>query len=263
MRENYEVIANRRPAVWVTLAGKYPVELGSLQNQTKNLEVLIDWEPDPWVLHQAPTSLLNQMAYLFKNPRYILARDLVPLVSDIFRPGQSFWPDESCLDFKPFGINTWETFLPTDYEFWFWEQVWNREITDRDDIFILASYRTSNDGNGDYLLVDGLDLGVKYHTCALHEYVLNGDILFDGSRNQVNVISDGMTMPQLPKYCLRRRMEANGGSALIQAETPSYNGLLRQEERLLRRESALITFMMEPDQDEEDSWPPVPQPSMN
>jgi len=221
---------------------KYPVGLGSLAEQTKNLEVMIDWEKNAWVLRQAPTSLFNQMAYLFSNSRHVQARNLITVISDVFRPGQTYWPDESQLEFEPFGIDTWETFWPTDYERWFWSLLWGQELNGADRMFLLSSFRTSNDGKGDYLLFDGVHLGLVYHTFGMLEYVLNGDVLFQGNRTQINVVSDGMTSARLPKYCLLDRMAANGRSALIQAETPDYN-LTNWRRSVLHRKGQYTLFV--------------------
>jgi len=202
---------------------KHPVELGSLRDQTRNLEILIDWKENDWVLRQAPTSIFNQMAYLFNNSRYVRARNLITVRGDIFRPGQSYWPDERALPFEPFGIDRWETLRPTRFEFYFWQLLWEEALEHQDKMFRLTSFRTSNDGSGDFLLFDGIHIGGVYHCFSLLEYVLNGDILFMGQRTHLNFMSSGMTAAKRPKYSLLDRLEINGRSAVIAASVPGYN----------------------------------------
>lgn len=202
---------------------KYPIELGGLHDQVETLEVLLDWQKHAWVLRQTPTSLFNQMAYLFGNSRYARMRELITVRGDVFRPGQSYWPDESRLEYQPFGLRKWGMVRPTRFDLYFWSLLWEEPLEAQDRMVRLASYRTHNDGKGDFLLFDGIYVGGVYHCFSLLEYVLDGDSLLMGQRTHLNVMSDGMTAPKQPKYCLVKRQESLGESAIIEAECPNYS----------------------------------------
>lgn len=202
---------------------KCPVELGSLKDQARNMELLVDWKKNSWVLRQAPSNLYNQMAYLLNERRYADMRELIRVDLPYSRPGQSYWPDKDRMPVTTFGINRWERLDPTPEEFWFWELLWEQELADRDRMFRLASYRTRHDGQGDFLLVDGVFLGGVYHCCALLEYMINGDILFLGQRTHLNFMSAGMTAAKQPKYSELTRCEAVGSSAVLTGGAPDYN----------------------------------------
>jgi len=239
----------RHPTTLVSLfdytlmsGNKHPVQMGSLADQTRTMEILLDWRPNAWVLYQAPTNLFNKMAYLLNNSRHVYARDLNTAETIAFRPGQSYWPDESRLDRAPFAIDRWEALQPTPYEFYFWELLWEEPLPHQDKMFRLASFRTANDATGDYLLFDGVYLGGVYHCFSLLEYVLNGDVLFMGQRTHLNFMSSGMTAAKQPKYSLLQRIEAIGDSACIQATAPNYNFADWQRGVLHRRgQYALVT----------------------
>ena len=66
-----------------------------------------------------------------------------------------------------------------------------------DQSFQFASYRSTSDASGDYLLIDGLNGASRnpYHTFALLELRLAGDTLLSGYRNQVITRMDGLVEP--------------------------------------------------------------------
>jgi len=239
----------RHPTTLVSLfdytlmsGNKHPVQMGSLADQTRTTEILLDWRPNAWVLYQAPTNLFHKMAYLLNNSRHVYARNLNTVETIAFRPGQSYWPDESRLEHEPFAIDKWESLRPTPYEFYFWELLWEEPLPHQDKMFRLASFRTTNDAKGDYLLFDGVYLGGVYHCFSLLEYVLNGDILFMGQRTHLNFMSSGMTAAKQPKYSLLERLETIGDSACIQATAPNYNFADWRRSVLHRRgQYALVT----------------------
>ncbi|MBT5606432.1 MAG: hypothetical protein HOJ57_10860 [Lentisphaerae bacterium] len=202
---------------------KQPVVNGSLADQTRIMEILLDWEPNAWVLRQAPTNLFHKMAYLLDEQRYAHLPDLITVNSDLFRPGQTYWPDDQVRGDHPFGMGRWERAQPTRFDTYFWELLWDEPLPDKERMFRISSFRTSNDGNGDFLLFDGVFLGGVYHAFSMLEYVLNGDVLFMGHRTHLNVVSDGMTAAKLPKYARLSRADTCGSSAYISAVIPDYS----------------------------------------
>ena len=205
---------------------KAPVQVGSLQEQARGrIEMLLDWREDAWVLSQAPTSLFNQMAYLFRDARYLRMRDLRRVPSDVFRPGQSYWPDEAALEPAQAPSRQWDVLRLTPEERAWWAEVWQQPLEPTDRMFRLCSYRTANDPRGDFLLFEGIHAGGVHKCFALVEHILNGDVLFMGARTHLNTMSDGMTATRQPRFSVLERAEANGRSALIEARVPDYNGL--------------------------------------
>jgi len=108
-------------------------------------------------------------------------------------------------------------------------------------MFRLASFRTSNDGRGDFLLFEGLHMGGAYRCFALLEYMLRGHALLLGEPTQVGILSDGMTAVCQPNYCLLDRLAANGPSALARARVPGFSAT-DWERTVLHRQGRYTVF---------------------
>ena len=212
------------PFEYTLLSGrKEPLQVGSLHDQVRNLEILLDWKGNSWILRQTPTNLFNQMAYLLNEGRYATMRNLIRVSMPYFRPGRSFWPDKSALPTTPFGIDRWEIWRPTPEEQTFWSLLWEEPLREPERIARAASYRTSNDGRGDFLLLDAVHLGGIYHCFSLLEHVMDGDVLLLGQRTHLGFMSEGMAAAKQPKYALLKRHAAVGHSAAMTGLAPDFS----------------------------------------
>lgn len=179
---------------YMILSGdRKPLENGVLQELLRGQEILISGLVPDANLNSAALDFLNKAAYLTKDGRWITYRERTGLNTDIFRLGQSFWPEDHIKPSLPEDLTGKWTLNPMP------EQMWKR----RNNNFTLQqsfqnmSYRSTADSSGDFILLKGYNGAYRnpYHTFSIIELRLNGETLLKGFNNQVLTSADGMVEP--------------------------------------------------------------------
>ena len=137
---------------------------------------------------------------------------------DIFRLGQSFWPED---DLKPE--------LPTDLvDTWsihpIPEPMWRGRSggLPLEGSFLFGSFRSAPDASGDFILIKGMNGASRnpYHTFVILELRLDGQTVLEGYLNQVLIRADGMVEPEVAMDAALRYRDVVGGSAVVVGEVP-------------------------------------------
>jgi len=80
---------------YMLLSGdRVPLENGVLAKLLRGQEILISGRAPDWALNSAALDFLHKAAYLTQDGRWTNYRDRTGLDTDVFRLGQSFWPEE-------------------------------------------------------------------------------------------------------------------------------------------------------------------------
>jgi hypothetical protein len=179
---------------YMVLTGdRKPLENGVLGRLLRGQEVLISGRTGDWALNSASMGFLNKAAYLTGDGRWITYRQRTGVDTDLFRLGQSFWPDETIEPALPDDLVGQWTVLPLS------EPAWRarRSGLPFDQSFYVASFRSAVDASGDYILLDGFNGASRnpYHTFDILEPRLDGRGVLDGYHNQVLTSADGMVEP--------------------------------------------------------------------
>ena len=198
---------------------RIPFENGVLQQLLKGMEVLISGLTPDWALNSATLDFLNKAAYLTGDGRWITYLKRTGLDTDIFRLGQSFWPDENIKPVKPVDLVGKWTINPMS------EQMWKgRENNFKlEQSFQNMSYRSTADSTGDYILLKGYNGAYRnpYHTFATLELRLNGITLLKGYNNQVLSSADGMVEPVVAMDAALLYQDVVGQVATAVANVPN------------------------------------------
>ncbi len=194
------------------------IENGVLATLLRGQEILASGREPDWALNSASIGFLNKAAYLMKDGRYreYLRRTGIDL--DIFRLGQSFWPEG---DLKPE--------LPTDLvDTWsihpIPEPMWRGRSggLPLEGSFLFGSFRSAPDASGDFILIKGMNGASRnpYHTFVILELRLDGQTVLEGYLNQVLIRADGMVEPEVAMDAALRYRDVVGGSAVVVGEVP-------------------------------------------
>jgi hypothetical protein len=172
-----------------------PLKNGVLAKLLKRMEITMTGLTPDKSLNYAALDFLNKAAYLTKDGRWITYLQRTGLNTDIFRLGQSFWPEESIKPGLPEGyFGKWLVYnMPEPM----WKQRKNQYKLEQS--FINMSYRNTLDASGDYVLVDGNNEAYRnpYHTYDIIELRLNGATVMRGFYNQLIASVDGMVEPKV------------------------------------------------------------------
>jgi hypothetical protein len=204
---------------YITLSGDYRgVESGALTELLRGQELLLNGRRDDRQLAYASLDYLNKAANLTGDGRWITYRERTGMDTDVFRLGQSFWPDGSLKASEPADLlNRWTIgALPPAYA------ASRAAGFSAEQAFTNASFRTATDGEGDFVLLDGLNGGGRnpYHTFAILELRLNGQILLQGYNNQVQTKADGRVEPVVALDAARLHSDVLGQTATFTAAVP-------------------------------------------
>ena len=139
---------------YMVLTGdRKPLENGVLGELLRGQEILISGRVPDGALNSASLDLLNKAAYLTRDGRWLAYRERTGVDTNVFRLGQSFWPDASL-----------ESRLPTDLVGkWNIHRLPKPAWAERgsglpfDQSFSFGSYRSAADATGDFLLLDGFN----------------------------------------------------------------------------------------------------------
>ncbi|HEY9489929.1 MAG TPA: hypothetical protein VIQ51_16435, partial [Chryseosolibacter sp.] len=182
--------------IYMTLTGdRKPLENGVLQKLLAGQEVLMSGLVPDWSLNSAALSYFTQAAYLTGDGRWMNYLWRTEVDTDIFRLGQSFWPDERIKAVVPEDrVGKW-LIHPI------FEPMWRHQRSGftLEQSFQNMSYRSAADASGDFILLDGYNGAYRnpYHTFDILELRLNGATLLKGYHNQVLTSADGMVEPKV------------------------------------------------------------------
>ncbi|MGD8499391.1 MAG: hypothetical protein PVJ86_02015 [Phycisphaerales bacterium] len=193
-----------------------PVENGVLQLLLRGQEMLISGRRPDWALRSASVGYLHKAAYLMQDGRYVHHRQRTGLDMNVFRLGQSFWPEKHLKPQPPTDlIDRWSiNYLP--------EPMWSARHSGLElgESFLFGSFRSATDSSGDFILIDGFNGASRnpYHTFAVLELRLDGHTLLKGYRNQVLTRADGLVEPHIPMDAALKYQEVVGKTATVVAQ---------------------------------------------
>lgn len=204
---------------YMVLTGdREPMENGVFQRLLRGQEVILTGQTPEWALNSAALDFLHKAAYLTGDGRWITYRQRTGVDTDIFRLGQSFWPEDYIKPSQPVDlVNKWlVNYLP--------EPMWrsrNNNFTN-DQSFMNMSYRSATDSGGDYILIDGYNESYRnpYHTYTILELRLNGSTILKGYNNQVLSSGNGMSEPRVAMDGALLYGDVVGGIAVAVGEVP-------------------------------------------
>lgn len=173
-----------------------PVMMKNLRAALNTQEILSTGLADDWGVKASSLSMLNKAAYILNDGRWLYYRERINLNTEIFRLGQSYWPEPG-----------FKAVIPLDQT-----DVWNiQQMSERmwetrktgflpEQSFRWGSYRTESGPEGDYILIKGYNGAGRnpYHTYSILELRLNGATLLKGYGNQVLTSANGMVEPLVP-----------------------------------------------------------------
>jgi acylphosphatase len=212
------------PAIaYMLLSGdRHPMAVGTMPKIFRGQEILTTGRSPGFALYYASVKQLNQTAHLTNEGQWLRYRQRLGLQTDMFRLGQSFWPD------------TLEPAAPTPLvDQWsvnpLARRFWEREIDyfPYEQGFLWASYRNRPDDSGDFILLDGHDGKNRnpHHAFAILELRIGGqDILRARSQgrqatlNQVRTFADGMVNPKVKTSAVLRDTNVVGETVTVTGE---------------------------------------------
>lgn len=195
-----------------------PLESGALQNVLRGQEALISGLPGEWALRCAPLVYPNKVAYLLQDGGWLTYRDRLNLDTDVFRIGQSFWPEEHLKPSPPIDlVNAWNIYQMPEHH-----RLERETGFAPGEAFYFGSVRSAPDASGDFILIDGYNGEGRnpYHAFAVSELRLDGRTLLQGYRNQVLVSADGLMEPRLAMDAALKHAEVVADTAVVAAEVP-------------------------------------------
>jgi len=205
---------------YLILSGdRKPLENGVLDKLLRGQEILITGRMADWALRYASMGYLHKAAYLTQDGRYIHYRQRSGVDTNVFRLGQSFWPEEHLTPKSPEDmVGDWNiNHLP--------KLMWQARKSGLafEESFMFGSYRSTSDASGDFILIDGYNGASRnpYHTFAVLELRIGGYTLLKGYRNQLMVKVDGLVEPKIPMDAALKEHQVIGKSAVVVGEVPN------------------------------------------
>ena len=195
-----------------------PIENGVMATLLRGQEILASGRQPDWALNSASIGLLNKAAYLTGDGRYCEYLRRTGMDLDVFRLGQSFWPEDDIKPLLPTDlVNRWSIHpIP--------EPMWRGRNSGLPlaDSFLFGSFRSAADSTGDFILVKGMNGASRnaYHTFVVLELRLDGETLLEGYLNQVLTRSEGTVEPVVAMDSALKYRDVVGRTALIAAEAP-------------------------------------------
>ena len=138
---------------------------GTLQQALRTQDILFTGSQPDWGLRASSLNFLHRAARLTGDGRWLYYRDRTGLDTDSFRLGQSYWPADALQSRPPTELRgTWTVQgMP--------EPMWRsrRSGLPLEQSFLWASFRTTLDESGDYVLLKGHNGGGRnpYHTFSI------------------------------------------------------------------------------------------------
>lgn len=204
---------------YMTLTGdRRPLGNGVVDQLLRGQEALISGRPGDWALNSASIGMLNKAAYVASDGRWAAYRERTGVDTDMFRLGQSYWPDETIAPEPPTDlVGRWNiNRLP--------EPAWGsrRSGLPFEHSFYFGSFRSAADDTGDFILLDGFNGASRnpYHTFDILQLRLNGHTVLDGYHNQVLTSADGMVEPAVAMDAALLHADVVGSTATAVGEVP-------------------------------------------
>jgi len=205
---------------YMVLTGdRKPLENGVLGTLLRGQEMLVSGRAGDWALNSASMGFLNKAAYLTGDGRWITYRERTGVDTNVFRLGQSFWPDATLKPQSPDDVvGTWSILrLP--------RPAWAARASGLsfEQSFYFGSYRSAPDATGDYILLDGFNGASRnpYHTFDILELRLDGRTILQGYHNQVLTSADGMVEPAVAMDAALLYSDVVGPTATAVGEVPN------------------------------------------
>ena len=195
-----------------------PLENGVLRGLLRGQEVLTDGStPDPF-LSAASIGFLHKAAHLCQDGRFVQYQKHSGVDTSVFRLGQSYWPEQHLAPVPPDDLlGKWSVLHMSEPE-------WRSRNTgfDIDATFRFASYRSSADDSGDYVLLKGINRQLRnpYHNFSLLRLRVAGTTLLDGYGTQVYTRADGMVEPKIAMNGALRCRGVVGSTVFATGEVP-------------------------------------------
>jgi hypothetical protein len=204
---------------YLVLTGdRRPLANGVLAELLRGQEILISGQVPDWALSSASMDLFNKAAYVTGDGRWITYRERTGVDTNVFRLGQSFWPDPALEAKAPTDLaGQWSLLrLP--------EPAWSarRSGLPFAQSFYFGSYRSAADASGDYVLLDGFNGASRnpYHTFDILELRLQGQTILQGYHNQVITSADGMVEPRVAMDAALLHGDVVGAAVTAVGEVP-------------------------------------------
>ena len=205
---------------YMVLTGdRKPLENGVLATLLDGQEILASGRPGDIALRSASMGFLNKAAYLTADGRWSTYRRRTGVDTDVFRLGQSFWPDEKLEPKLPVDLAGKWSILPLS------EPAWSSRGSGLplEQSFYIAGYRSAADDSGDFILLDGFNGASRnpYHTFDILQLRIDGRTVLDGYHNQVLTSADGMVEPAVAMNAALLHADVVGRTALAVGEVPN------------------------------------------
>ena len=204
---------------YMVLTGdRKPLENGVLATLLGGQEILASGRSGDSALNSASMGFLNKAAYVTDDGRWTTYRRRTGVDTNVFRLGQSFWPDEKLEPKLPVDLVGKWSILPLP------EPAWGSRGSGLpfEQSFYIASYRSAPDDSGDYILLDGFNGASRnpYHTFDILQLRINGRTVLDGYHNQVLTSADGMVEPAVAMNAALLHSDVIGQTAMAVGEVP-------------------------------------------
>jgi len=196
-----------------------PVENGVLKMLLRGQEILISGRRPDWALHSASVGYLHKAAYLMQDGRYVHYRQRTGVDMNVFRLGQSFWPEKHLTPQPPKDlVDKWSiNYIP--------EPMWKSRNSglEHGDSFLFGSFRSTTDASGDFILIDGFNGASRnpYHTFAILELRIDSHTFLKGYRNQLLTRADGLVEPRIPMDAVLKYHKVVGKTATVVSQVPN------------------------------------------
>ncbi|MGD9497856.1 MAG: FG-GAP repeat domain-containing protein [Armatimonadota bacterium] len=166
--------------------------MDNLRQALKTQDILFTGTEDDWGLATSSLNFLHRAAWLTGDGRFLFYRQRTGLDTDVFRLGQSWWPDDIAPREPVELLGTWTIqAMP--------EPMWaarNSGIPLQQQ-FLWGAWRNTLDDSGDMVMIKGHNGAgrLPYHTFSIMEQRLADRTLLKGYRTQVVTSADGMVEP--------------------------------------------------------------------
>ncbi|MBM3473366.1 MAG: VCBS repeat-containing protein [Armatimonadetes bacterium] len=202
----------------VLTGDRVPLERGTLGDLLRGQEILTTGSRGHWDLRYAALDFLHKTAYLTGDGRWLTYRDRTGMDLNVFRLGQSFWPEEALKPVPPDDLVGKWGIQAMPKPMWAWRGngfPWG-------DSFLFGSYRSAVDDSGDYTLLDGFNGASRnpYHTFAILDLRLAGTPILAGYRNQVLTRADNLVEPVVAMDGALRTRDVLGRTVCAVGEVP-------------------------------------------
>ena len=172
------------------------------------------WYTDP-ALASASIDYLHKAVYLTGDGRFLEYLRRTEPDTDVFRLGQSFWPEPSIQPLQPVDLTGKWTMMPMP------EQMWRARANgfELSESFQAGSFRNSTEPFGDYISFNTFMELDRYHAFEIYTLQINGQKILERGNNFAIVRMGGVLPPKISQDSAIRRAYVLGKIAFLQAQT--------------------------------------------